>query len=104
MSIVKIFFFFFGWRKEDYLRFLHCESRLRSLSSARSKRFPKTKASRSQAVSRRGASHDLAAARAISAAACVAPEPPPLLAWASNIFATCYEDNQQFPPSHNQNQ
>ena len=68
---------------------LHSDSRLWFLSKAKSNKFPKTKASRSQAVSRRGASHDLAAARAISAAASVTPLPPPRPAWASNIFATC---------------
>ena len=43
-------------------------------------------------MSRRGASHDLAAARAISAAASVNPLTPPRPAWASNIFATYLKD------------
>lgn len=55
---------------------------------ARSKRFLKTKARRSQAVSRRGQSQDLAEALAISAAASVNLPPPPLPACASKIFAT----------------
>jgi len=67
---------------------IHAESCLRFLSRAKSNKLPKTKARRSHAVSRRGASHDLAAARAISAAASVSPLPPPRPAWASNIFAT----------------
>lgn len=58
-------------------RFLHSEFWFRFLSRAISKRLPNTKASLSQAVSRRGASHDRAAVRAISAEASVTPRPPP---------------------------
>lgn len=43
------------------------------------------------AVSRRGAIHDRAAARAISAAASDTPLPPPLPACASRIFATWFQ-------------
>jgi hypothetical protein len=67
---------------------LHFESSLRLRSIARSNRLCRTNASRSHAVSVRGASHDRAAARAISAAASVTPLLPPLPAWASNMFAT----------------
>lgn len=68
---------------------LHPVRPWRFLSLAISKRLHKTKASRSHAVSRRGASHDLAAARAISAAASVTPLLPLRPACASKILATC---------------
>lgn len=68
----------------------------RSLSTAISNRLPKTQDSRSHAKSRRGASHDLAAARAISAAASATPLFPPRPAWASKIFATCHINTINF--------